>query len=286
MYDNDTGEITRPDIPATRGSSPGDGDVRSSGFHERQERELAPYTAVPVTPSRLSDPTVPDAALRMSMARAEVRDDHTPSDVGRAPGSGPRHHAPSVAPPTAVASTVPPPGRTRSRRSPPPEGARERSSAPPDGGGAMRSAPPDSARFGRVTAKATPAALREPEQPSLLRAFLLVTGTAVVAAMLGVGFGNGSIQRLFSPEAPEVVPQPVLPVARVASARVAPAPVSAPLPRAAATDEARNVPVLRIDQLPPGEASATPDLTAAPKATTESTATSKATPKAAHQAHR
>ena len=294
MYDNDAGEITRPDIPAALSSSPGEGDVRASGFHSRQEqeRELAPYTAMPVLPSRLNEPTVPDAALKMSMARADVHGDYTPSDVGRTPRSGPRHPAPSAAPPPEVLSTIPPPARPRSRKSLPPDSARARKSLPPDRVRARKSMPPDSAGFAaraRITAKATPVALREREQPSLVRAFLLVTGTAVVAAMLGVGLGNGSLERLFSSSPPAEAPPPALPAARVAPARVTSTPASAPArvgsphapgpvaaPAAAATDEAPKVPVLRIDQLPPGEASAAP----------EANPTAKATPKPARKAHR
>jgi hypothetical protein len=247
---------------------------------------------MPVLPSRLNEPTVPDAALKMSMARADVHGEHTPSDVGRTPRSGPRHQAPSAAPPPEVLSTVPPPARTRSRKSPLPDSARSRQSLPPDSARSRKSVPPDSAGFAaraRITSKATPVALREREQPSLVRAFLLVTGTAVVAAMIGVGLGNGSIERLLSSSPPAEAPTPALPAARVAPARVTstpasaparatstPAPVPAASPRAAATNEAPTVPVLRIDQLPPGETSAAP----------ESKPTPKATPKPARKAHR
>lgn len=285
MYDNDAGEITRPDIPAALGSGPGDGDVRASGFHPRQEqeRELAPYTAMPVLPSRLNEPTIPDAALKMSMARADVRDDHTPSDVGRTPRSGPRHQAPSAAPPPELLSTIPPPARTRARKSLSPDATRARSSLSPDSSRGRKSVPPDSAGFAaraRVTAKATPVALREPEHPSLVRAFLLVTGTAVLAAMIGVGLGNGSLERLLSSSPPADAPPPAPPVARIAPARATSTPASALTPaappRAAVTDEAPKVPVMRVDQLPPGEASAAP----------ESKTTPKATPKPARKAHR
>jgi len=279
MYDNDAGEITRPDIPAALSSSPGDGDVRASGFHPRQERELAPYTAMPVLPSRLNEPTVPDAALKMSMARAEVcdehtvpdtalkvsmaragvRDEHTPSDAGRPPRSGPRHGAPSAPPPAEMKSTVPPPGRTRSKQSIAPDSGRAR----------KQSLPPESAGFAaraRVTAKATPAALREPERPSMIRAAVLVVGTAVVAALIGVGLGNGSIERVFSSAPPVEAPAP--PVARVAPPRVTASPVLAPAPAPVAVpvDEGPKVPVMRLDQLPSGEASATPEAKPAPKA--------------------
>lgn len=264
MYDNDAGEITRPDIPAALGSSPGDGDLRSSGFHPRQERELSPYMAMPVLPSRLNEPTVPDAALKVSMARAAVPEEHTPSDVGRVPRSNPRHELPPTASPDRT-STVPPPARARAKTSLPPDSAR-----------AKKSAPPDSAGF-RVTAKATPAALREPEHPSLLRAFLLVTATAVAAAMIGVGLGNGSIERWFAPSEPVAAPGPALSVARVAPARAVP-PVTPPsvAPPRAAVDDAPRVPVMRVDQLPPGEASATPE----PKAS------AKPAPKPAHRGSR
>lgn len=295
MYDKDTGEITRPDIPAALGSSPGDGDVRASGFHPRQERELLPYTAMPVLPSRLNEPTVPDAALKMSMARAEVQGDHTPSDVGRVPRSGPRHEMPSAAPPPEVASTVPPPGRKRSRRSmrpesthehasPPPDSSRARTSLLPDSSRAKKSAPPDSG-FGRTTAKATPVALRAPENPSLFHASLLVIGTALGAAAIGVGLGNGSIARLFSSAPPADVSHAAPPVPRLAPLRATPAPVAAPAVaapalRAVVADEAPKVPVLRIEELPPGEASAAPEPTPAPKAS------AKAAPKPTRKAHR
>jgi hypothetical protein len=294
MYDKDTGEITRPDIPAVLGSSPGDGDVRASGFHPRQERELLPYTAMPVLPSRLNEPTVPDAALKMSMARAEVQGDHTPSDAGRVPRSGPRHEVPSAAPPPEALSTVPPPGRKRSRRSLRPEGTHERASLPPDSSRARPSLVPDSSRakksapadnaFGRTTAKATPAALREAPHPSLFHASLLVVGTALGAAGIGVGLGNGSIARLFSPAPPVDVPHAAPPAPRPAPPRATRAPVAAPAvaaaaPRAVVADEAPKVPVLRIEELPPGEVSAASEPAPAPKAS------AKATPKPAHKAH-
>jgi len=286
MYDKDAGEITRPDIPAALGSSPDDGDVRASGFHPRQERELLPYTAMPVLPSRLNEPTVPDAALKMSMARAEVQGDHTPSDVGRTPRSNPRHEIPSAAPPPEALSTVPPPGRKRSQRSMPPDSSRARTSLPPDSARAKATVPPDSSRakksappdnvFGRTTAKATPAALREPERPSLFHASLLVLGTALGAAAIGVGLGNGSIERLFSSSPPVDVSHAAAPVARSAPARAIPAPVAAPAvaataPRAVVADEAPKVPVMRIEELPSGEASAAPEPTPAPKASAKPT---------------
>ena len=79
MYDNDADSITRPDIPAAL--VPSDEDLRASGFHPRVERELAPYTAVPVLTARLNEPTIPDAALRISMAQAVRAEEHTPSAV-------------------------------------------------------------------------------------------------------------------------------------------------------------------------------------------------------------
>jgi hypothetical protein len=273
MYDNDADSITRPDIPAAL--VPSEEDARASGFHPRAERELAPYTAVPVLTARLNEPTIPDAALRVSMAQSARVEEHTPSAPSAPsvpPRSGTRQQLASTVPPPAMASTVPPPPRARTKQAavpdrPPSSDRRgERLATPLP----TLSAPASDRRGERLatplptltpTHTVTPAPA--PAPVSHFHMYLLIAGTAVAAAAIGIGLGNGSLGRfgerlharfveLDLPPAPLATSKaaPVRPSATPSATSVTPA--QAP-PRASALEDAPKVPVMRIDQLPATE---------------------------------
>jgi len=289
MYDNDADSITRPDIPAAL--VPSDEDLRASGFHPRVERELAPYTAVPVLTARLNEPTIPDAALRISMAQAVRAEEHTPSapsvpNVPSAPPrSGPRQQLASTIPPAAMASTVPPPRRTRTKPPAAPEAApssnrrHERLATPlPHTRGERLATPLPHTRGERLATplphmrgerlatplpSVAPASARgaAPAPVSHFHAYLLVFGTALAAAAIGIGLGNGSLSRFghrvhaafVELDAPPapLVSSKPLP-ARPSATPSAPSASLAP-PSARAVDDAPKVPVMSIDQLPATE---------------------------------
>jgi hypothetical protein len=268
MSDIDADEITRPDIPAALAT--GD-DAPSSGFHQRVERELVPYTSVPVLTARFNEATVPDAALRVSMAAARAREHHTPSDASVPPPSGTREQLASTVPPPAVTPPVPVPGHERAKE-PATIDVGSTAELPWQTAETWRRKADPSRRIATPLPSLVPSFVPLPlpaaRPEHRLRAYVLVAVTAVTAALVGVGLGNGSLARFggrlhMAFVGPDEAPAPLAatPVAQVRAPSSLPTAATAPTraaPRAVAAEEAPKVPVLRLEQLPPTQHDAKP----------------------------
>jgi hypothetical protein len=258
-YDNDPDVNTRPDtVP---------GPIRFAeesltALDAKVQRELAPYPSL----QPLSDERTVNYGIVSPFSDARG---HTPSNAGVELRSGTQH---------MLASTVPPPSRTRVKldsatnedalrtrehRSSP-RAEEHRSSPRAEEHRSSPRAPDQQAnpRAAERRAGAAAASLPPPAPMPLetsrkgMRTFLLGAVTAIVAAAVGASLGNGSLQgaasKLFGgTEAAPVLGAPV--PAKPAEARpniVAPAPAGAEPPPAAPA-EASGVPVMSFQELPP-----------------------------------
>jgi hypothetical protein len=263
MSDTDAEETTRPDIPAALVED------HRSGFHQRAERELVPYTSVPVLTARFNEATVPDAALRISMAAAPTPEHHTPSGPTVPPPSGTRQQIPSPSPPRAALSTVPPPARERAKAPSTVDVGRAAEPSRQTAETWRRKADP-SRRIPTPLPSLAPAPLSSlpPPPEKRLRAYLLVVVTAVLAALVGVGLGNGSLVRFGGRlhtafVGPDDAPGPLAPTPAVRTRPLSSLPTQPTSPlqpagRAGAADEIPKVPVLSVAELPPTEHDAQP----------------------------
>jgi len=263
MSDLDADEITRPDIS---GAVVAGEEAPSSGFHQRVERVLVPYSAVPVLTGRLNEPTVPDAALRVSMAAARAPEHHTPRDASVPPQSGPRPQSASTLPPHATASTVPPSARGRAHE-PATSGDGRGAEMARQTAETWRRKKDPSPRIPTPLPSVQPLPLPAPPPEKRLRAYVLIVVTTFTAAMIGVGLGNGSLVRLGGRlhtafVGPDDAPAPLAstPAApsRPVSSLPTPAAAPQPAPRTVVAEQGPKVPVLRVEELPTTQHDAKP----------------------------
>ncbi len=241
-YDNDPGVITRPDtVPAAIRFA----EDSLTGFDTKINRELAPYPTL----QPLSDEPTVNYAIVSPFADAQG---HTPSDANAEARSGTQQ---------MLASTVPPPSRTRLKLDSATNEDVERAEE-------HRSSPRAEERRPRAAGRRSNPALASMPAPAPMpfetprkgtRTFLLGAVTAIVAAAIGASLGNGSLQgaveQLFGDgtesAAVTLAPAPATPArSRGNVASAAPAPTAAE-PRPAATAEASRVPVMSFQDLPP-----------------------------------
>jgi hypothetical protein len=230
-YDNDPDVNTRPDtVP---------GPIRFAeesltALDAKVARKLAPYPSL----QPLSDEQTVNYGIVSPFGDTRG---HTPSN----PSAELRSRTQNT-----LASTVPPPSRTRVKL----DSATNEDAARPH---EHRSSPRADEHRSSPRASLPPSAPLPLETPRKgMRTFLLGAVTAIVSAAIGASLGNGSLQgaatRLFGGGA-ETAPVLVSPV----PAKPAPAPkVAAPAaagaaPRPAATAEPSRVPVMSFQELPP-----------------------------------
>jgi hypothetical protein len=246
-------ENTRPDtVPAALRFA----ELSSPDLEPPPHRELAPY---PTLPSRLDEPTVSYAIV------SPVIDSHERSvtDASAESSSGARHR---------LASTVPPPSRTRNK--PPVTKEVERVTTPlptaariptplPGAARIVTPLPGAASRIATPLPSVVPAPIRtsvpvarsappaDPRQSA--RLILVAVVSSFLAAAIGASLGNGSLMRAVDAVRGKTVATPPTPAAvapvKPTSQRVgaaAPQPAAAPV----AAAEVPPVPVVRLQDLP------------------------------------
>jgi hypothetical protein len=239
-------ENTRPDtVPAALRFA----ELSSPDLEAPPHRELAPY---PTLPSRFDEPTV-SYAIVSPVVDANER---SVTDASAESSSGARRR---------LASTVPPPSRTRTKApvinevervtTPLPTAARIATPLPgaariitPLPGATSRIATPLPSVVPVPIRTSVPVARSAPpgeSRQSSARLVLVAVVCSFLAAAVGASLGNGSLMRAVDGLRGNTVATPPTPAAVAPAPRAAAAPISTP--------EVSSVPVVRLQDLPPSE---------------------------------